>query len=75
MPKINTKTEKSLLQKKMKALDRLFSAGFRTGAQLQNMTVLEMAQIEGVTNDEARMMLSIQEHDRNGTLFGYLCEE
>ncbi len=75
MPKANTKQDKSPIPKKMKAMERLFAAGVRTGEQLQKMTVLDMAQIEGVTNDEARMMLAIQEHDRTGTLFDYFCEE
>lgn len=75
MPKATTKPEKSPIPKKMKALEKLWSAGIRTQEKLHDVSVLDMAQIEGVTNDEALMMLEVQKRSRDGTLFDYLCED
>ena len=72
-----TKTEqkaKPSLQKKLKAIEKLYAAGIDTSEKLQQMSALEMSQLPGAVNDDVRMMLDIQRFEKSGTLFSYLCE-
>ena len=72
-----TKTEqkaKTALQKRLKAIEKLYAAGIDTSEKLQQMSALEMSQLPGAVNDDVRMMLDIQRFEKNGTLFSYLCE-
>lgn len=75
MPKGVTKTEKSPIPKKMKAIEKLYLAGVRTQEQLLSMTVKEMAEIPDATNDDVRVILDIQKYTGIGMLFRYLCED
>ena len=75
MPKTATKPEKSPIPKKMRAMERLWLAGVRSRETLQGLSVLDMAQIEGVSNDDVLIMLEIQKRSRDASLVDYLCEE
>jgi hypothetical protein len=75
MPKAAAKTEKSAIPKKMKAIEKLYSAGIRTQEQLMGTTVKEMAEIPDATNDDVRIMLDIQKYSGIGMLYRYLCED
>ena len=75
MPKTNGKTERSPIQKKTKIMEKLRSADIRTGEKLLSLTVLDIAQLPGVTNDDVLTMLEIQKRTRDGTLFDFFCED
>ena len=71
--KTDQKTKPSL-QKKLKAIEKLFAAGIDTSEKLQQMSALEMSQLPGAANDDVRIMLDIQLYEKSGALFSYLCE-
>ena len=66
---------KPVLQKKLKAIEKLYAAGIDTSEKLQQMTALEMSKLPGASNDDVRMMLDIQMYEKSGALFAYLCEQ
>ena len=62
-----TKTEqkaKPALQKKLKAIEKLYAADIDTSEKLQQMTALEMSPLPGAVNDDVRMMLDIQQFEK-----------
>ena len=56
-------------------MEKLRSADIRTGEKLLSLTVLDIAQLPGVTNDDVLTMLEIQKRTRDGTLFDFFCED
>lgn len=71
----NEPKAKSVVQKKLKTLEKLIATSIDSREKLQQMTALEMSQLPGAVNDDVRMMLDIQMHEKAGTLFSYLCEQ
>lgn len=67
---------KPVVQKKLKALERLCAAGVDTSEKLQKMTAKDVVELfPEAVNDDVRMMLDIQFYDKAGTLFSYLCTQ
>ena len=62
------------MQKKMKVIKKLHSIGCRTEKELLALTMLDVLHIESISIQDISIILAMQKHVNQHTLFSYLGE-
>ena len=67
-------TDTLTMQKKMKVIKKLHSIGCRTEKELLALTMLDVLNIESISIQDISIILAMQKHVTQHTLFSYLGE-
>lgn len=64
--------DKNTLNNKVKVLTKLYTAGYTTEKQLQDLKIEDILNIPGITVPEMKEITELQKQVRNKALYSYL---